>query len=203
MASQIAHIIYAQKYLEKHPMPNGDEDLFLLGCVFPDIRRIDESIKRKDTHLCYENCDLNLEGLTPFEKGWKFHLYCDMKREEILNKYDFYAIRGTLGFEGVANKLLEDEILYDTFNNWEKVVSFFNNPPQIDTGLPIKPEAMQFWYAINAKYFETKPTDKTMRILASKVLSPEKAKEIVKEVDKLRKNEKVTELLLKVRDEII
>ena len=88
MASQIAHIVYAKKYFEKYPSTiNKDE--FILGCVFPDMRRIDGNIKRKDTHRHYDPLDLDFSGMTAFEAGWKFHLYCDMKREEILNKYDF------------------------------------------------------------------------------------------------------------------
>lgn len=204
MASQIAHIIYAQKYLEKHPMPPGAEDLFIAGCIFPDIRRIDETIKRKDTHLCYENCDLNFEGLPPFQAGWKFHLYCDMKREEILNKYGFYLISGTGEFYHLPDKLLEDEILYDQYNNWEKLVYFFNNIPPIENGINVSYETMSLWYAISAKYMEKKPDSKAMRIFLSKQPSLyEKVTGIIESVDKLRKNERVIELLKKVAQEII
>ena len=68
MASQIAHIIYAKKYFdslelanfadlsaeEKLLMPSGkiNKDEFILGCVFPDIRRIDKNIKRRERNKC-------------------------------------------------------------------------------------------------------------------------------------------------------
>src|SRR5512135_2285635 len=121
MASQVAHIIYAQKYFERHPSHDIDRDEFMLGCTFPDIRRIDPSVKRKETHLCHECLDMDFSNLTSFEAGWKFHLYCDMKREEILNKYDFYSIRHAGDFANLAAKLLEDELAYESYNNWEKV----------------------------------------------------------------------------------
>ena len=95
MAAPISHIVYAKRYFEKNPSTiNKDE--FILGCLFPDIRRVSENIKRKDTHIPEEilenvtsikkrnSIDLDFTGLTSFQAGWKFHLYCDMKREEIL-----------------------------------------------------------------------------------------------------------------------
>jgi len=204
MASQVAHIIYARKYLKKHPLPNGDADLFMLGCIFPDIRRIDESIKRKDTHLCFNNCDLDFSGLSPFKAGWKFHLYCDMRREEVLNHYKFYDINGTGDFWHQPAKLLEDEILYDEYQNWEKLVGYFNNVPMIDAGINVEPGSIHLWYAIIAKYLEKKPGNKEMRIFLSKQPSwVPKMDEIMKTVDKLRENEKVIEILKKVAEEII
>ncbi|MFA6973640.1 MAG: hypothetical protein WC238_02765 [Parcubacteria group bacterium] len=204
MASQISHIIYARKYLEKHPMPNGDADLFLLGCVFPDIRRIDDTIKRKDTHLCFDSLDLNFAGMAPFIAGWKFHLYCDMKREEILNKYGFYELDNAANHWHLPAKILEDELIYNEYNNWEKLISFFNNAPYFDAGIGVTPETFSLWYAILAKYMEKKPDDRTMHVCLSKQINlAEKADEIVKTIDKLRKNEKVRRLLKKVAEEII
>jgi hypothetical protein len=204
MASQVSHLIYARRYFEKNPALPSFEDEFMLGCVFPDIRRIDESIKRKDTHRCFSPLDLNFSGLTPFQAGWKFHMYCDMKREEILNKYKFYSLENAGRFEGMANKLTEDGLLYDEYNNWEKLKHLFNNPPKIDTGLAISRETFDLWYAINAKYIEKKPDEKTIRILLAKIPTlANKADEISKSVDNLRKNERVVEILRKVKDEIV
>jgi len=204
MASQIAHIIYARKYLQKHPMPNGDADLFMLGCVFPDIRRIDEAIKRKDTHLCYENCDLNFDGLGAFEAGWKFHLYCDMKREEILNSYNFYSLPNTVDFWNQSAKMLEDELVYDDYSNWEKLVSFFNNAPYFDASVGVSRQTVSLWYAIVARYIEKKPDSKAMHVFLSKQIKvSERADEVVATIDKLRQSAKVVKLLKAVKDEII
>ncbi len=176
----------------------------MLGCCFPDIRRIDESVKRKDTHLCYDCLDLDFSNMSSFEAGWKFHLYCDMKREEILNRYNFYAIDGTAEMAGLAAKLLEDELVYDSYNNWEKVRLFFNNPPEIGTGLDVSRESFEMWYAIIARYFEERPNDKTMHIFLSKQPSlAADADAIIEAVDKLRGNDKVKDILQRVNQEII
>lgn len=203
MASQISHIVYAQKYFEKYPSTiNKDE--FISGCVFPDMRRIDGNIKRKDTHRHYDPLDLDFKGLSAFEAGWKFHLYCDMKREEILNKYAFYSLPETESFWHISAKILEDELVYDKNNNWEKLVHYFNNVPFIKTGMNVSQETFSLWYAILAKYIERKPDSKAMRIFLSKQPAlAEKADDIVQSIDALRKNNKVTDILAKVAEEIV
>jgi hypothetical protein len=205
MASQVAHIIYAHKYFEKVPNHGiADRDKFLLGCTFPDIRRIDGNIKRKDTHLRFSPIDLNFEGLDDFQAGWKFHLYCDMRREEILNDYDFYSLPSTTEFYNQPAKMLEDEVIYDSYNNWEKIVQYFNNPPQIDNGIGVSRETFDLWYAILAKYFEKKPDNNSIKILFSKFPSLANiAKEVVSVVDELRKDVRVIEILKRVKEEIV
>jgi hypothetical protein len=202
MASQVAHIIYASKYLEKYPTENTDE--FFLGVCFPDIRRIDSKIKRSDTHMILNNLDMDLGYLSPFQAGWKFHLYCDMRREEILNSHDFYKLPGTLEMWDLPNKLLEDELVYDAYKNWEKIINLFNNPLEIELPNFAGRETFEIWYAILAKYFERRPDSESMKIFISKQLKlAPLAKGIVEVVDKLRISDKVVKLLNKVKDEII
>jgi hypothetical protein len=203
MASQIAHIIYAKKYFDKyHSTINKDE--FILGCVFPDIRRIDGMIMRKDTHRHYDPLDLDFKGLSAFEAGWKFHLYCDMKREEILNNYGFYSLPLAEEFWRLPGKILEDEIVYDIYKNWEKLVHYFNNVPAITNGINVSQETLSLWYAILAKYIEKKPDSKAMRIFLSKQPSlAKKVDGIVVAIDLLRKNNKAIEILGKVTEEIV
>ena len=204
MAQQISHIIYAQKYLEKHPMPNGDKDAFILGCVFPDIRRIDEEIGRKDTHMAYDPVDLNFDNLTPFQAGWKFHLYCDMRREEILNKYGFYDIPETSAYVGMPAKLLEDNLLYARYDNWEKICAYFNNSQFFPQELPVKKEVFQLWYAILGRYIEKAPDERTTKIFISKLYSSaEKTKAMMSLFAKFKQDEKVKNILLKVVEEIV
>lgn len=201
MASEVAHVIYAQKYLEKNPRKGGE--FFILGTLFPDMRRVAEGLARKDTHMYFEHVDLNFEGMDLFEAGWKFHAWCDMRREEILNNYDFYSLRGAAAIDPTA-KLVEDELVYDKYKNWEKLIHFLNNPPIIHTTLDVSREAIERWYAILAKYFEKKPDDRTMKIFLSKQSSlKDEVTEIIDGVRKLRQNQKAVEILKKVSEEII
>lgn len=204
MASQISHIVYAKKYLDKYPSDEINEDEFILGTVFPDIRRIAENIRRSDTHFAFSPIDLNFDSLTSFQAGWKFHLYCDIKREEILNKYNFYSLDGTTDFVCDSSKLLEDRIIYDQYGNWEKLTNFFKNPPKIDTGTNISQETFKLWYAILAEYINKKPNKKIVERLALKLPgSANAASEIARLVDELEKNKKAVSILKKVAGELV
>lgn len=183
-------------------MENADK--FLLGACFPDIRRIEPKIKRSDTHIILSDLNSDLHYLEPFQAGWKFHLYCDMRREEILNNSGFYDLSGAGDLWGLPAKHLEDEVVYEDFNDWSRIIKLFNNPPEIELPHRVSREVFEVWYAILAKYFEKNPTSSTMKIFLKK--QPKLAglaDEIVKIVDKLRKNDKVTESLGRVKEEII
>jgi hypothetical protein len=79
-----------------------------------------------------------------------------------------------------------------------------NNPPIIRTHLDVPQETIERWYAILGKYFEKKPDDKTMKIFLSKQSSLKKEiAEIIDGVRKLRENQKATEILQKVCEEIV
>lgn len=211
MASQIAHIVYAKAFferLEKGEIVSNlgkiDKDEFFLGAVFPDVRRMDDSIKRKVTHFRFEKLDLDFSGLTSFEAGWKFHLFCDMRREEILNKHDFYTLPHATDFYHHPAKILEDEVVYDKYNNWEKLCYYFNNPPFFESGTGISQETYNLWYAIVAKYMEKKPDEKAMRIFLSKQLKlPASINQIMESVSQLRENQKAVEILEGVSEEIL
>lgn len=210
MASQISHIVYAKRYfdqLEAGRIESAikiDRDEFILGCVFPDIRRIDPKIKRRDTHLCFDPVDLDFSGLSSFQAGWKFHVYCDMRREDILNEYKFYELAHTTDVYNQPAKDLEDELVYDSYNNWEKIVNYFNNPPFIDSGLDFDPAGFYLWYAMIARYIEKRPDDKSMRAFLVKqpgLLA--NLDGIMESVSELRQNDKVKEILGKVWREVV
>jgi hypothetical protein len=203
MATAISHIIYAKKYLEKYPSAlNKDE--FIFGAVFPDVQIIDEKIKRSDTHCKFEPLDLNFDGLTSFQAGWKFHLYCDMRREEILNEAAFFSIEGSDAMHGRANKFLEDELIYHTYNNWEKLSAYFNHPPTLTTEMAITPETIDLWYALVSRYVEKAPDEKALRSFISKTyFRKNNTDAIISAVDHLRKNKKAVEILRTIEEKII
>ncbi len=210
MASQISHIVYARRYFNQLEAGKIEcaiklnKEEFILGGVFPDIRRIEPKIKRRDTHLCFDPLDLNFSGLTSFRAGWKFHLYCDMRREEILNKYKFYEFPHTTDSYNQPAKDLEDELIYDEYDNWEKLVGYFNNPPFFDSGLDFDPASFYLWYAMIARYIEQQPNDKSTRTFLLKQPGLLKNLDsIMKSIAELRKNNKVKEILGKVWREMV
>lgn len=203
MASQISHIVYAKKYLEDDHPNWIDKDQFILGCVFPDIRLIDKNISRKDTHMYFEKIDLDFSGLTSFEAGWKFHLYCDMRRNEILNKYDFFEVV-EYNLEGIPSKLLEDKLIYDEYNNWEKLCFLMNHVPYFETETNVSRETFEHWYAIIARYIKEMPNKKTMHCFRSKIVYQNPtADEVIKGVERIENSEKALNILKNIKEEII
>jgi hypothetical protein len=197
----IAHVIYAKKYLDRHPAMNADH--FLLGTLLPDVRRVTDEVKRKDTHMVYSELDLEFDELSSFEAGYRFHLWCDMRREDILNKQNFYSLKNTNAIDP-TNKLIEDELVYDKYKNWEKLCWILNNPPEIKTKLSVSRETIERWYAIVAKYFEKKPDEKSTRAFLWKQRKLRgQVDKIVDAVKKLRENKKAVEILSKISDEIL
>jgi hypothetical protein len=107
-------------------------------------------------------------------------------------------------FHDVPSKLLEDELVYEKYNNWEKLRLILNNPPEIKTGLNVSQEIIERWYAILAKYFEKKPDKKTIKAFLFKQRELRgQADELVDLVGKLRNNSKVVEILEKIYEEIL
>jgi hypothetical protein len=221
MASQVAHIVYAKKYFEAletgvlvknsnggekitYPLGKLNKDEFILGCIFPDIRRIDGNIKRRDTHLKFSPLDLDFSGLTSFQAGWKFHLYCDMKRESILSNSGFYKIKYTADIYGFPSKGLEDELVYGEYNNWEKIKNYFNNPPYMETGIAVSKETYNLWYAIVAKYIEKEPNEKTMRsFLRKQSHLPASLDEIMEKIILIKQDRKAMEIIKTMPQKII
>ena len=202
MASQIAHIVYAKKYLEKYPSAEIKKDLFFLGAVFPDVRRVDNTIKRRDTHLRFAPLDLNFQGLDSFQAGWKFHLYCDMKRDEILRNREFY--KKIPNVSELPPKILEDELVYEEYNNWEKLAALLNNPPEIEFDFHVSPESLGLWYAIVARYLSQKPNEKTTRTFLVKQTSlVKRVDDIMKAVAEIRENKEAVEILKSVKEDIV
>lgn len=224
MASQIAHIIYAQEFfrrVEKDGLLFGvseaekkdekiyklDKDQFLLGSIFPDIRRIDENLERGDTHLAFPPLDLDFRGLLPFEAGWKFHLFCDMKRLETIKRKEFSPLGEYDLIYDQAGKMLEDELLYAEYNNWEKLALFFSNAPEIKTNLKLSPGSFRFWYSIVARYFSEKPNEKTIHIFLTKQnfygRETKRADKIIAALREIKKDKKAVEALGKIKNEIL
>jgi len=180
-----------------------DPDLFMLGVLLPDIRRITDEISRYETHQIFKTLDLNFEDLSAFRAGWKFHLWCDMRRDEILNKADFYKFPYTTDHDAPP-KLLEDELVYEKYKNWEKLVLLLNNPPRFVDEIPVSRETLERYYAIIAKYFEKKPEDKSMKAFLFKQRKlRKKSDEIIDAIQKLRENRKVTDILFRISGEIL
>jgi hypothetical protein len=137
-----------------------------------------------------------------------------MRREDILNQNNFYKLAYTTDHDAPP-KLLEDELVYEKYRNWEKIGWLLDNPPTAQiiltlsrepstTKFEVRGETIERWYAILAKYFEKKPDEKTMRAFLFKQRKLRgQTNEIIDAVKKLRENKKAVDILGKISDEIL
>lgn len=208
MASPISHIVYAQKYFEKYPDLKLDRNEFYIGCVFPDVRYYDTGIKRELTHNAFSHDKFNINKLTSFEAGWQFHIFCDYKREEILEEKGFYNISKTKEFNFAPSKLLEDILIYDEVLDWEEIslalLSISNKMGSLRLPVAVSTKSIEKWYFILNEYVCQKPTCKTIENFLSALPPVEKqAKEISIATLKLKENSELRKYYNFLTDEIV
>lgn len=194
MATPISHVIYADRFLKKHPQKFKWDD-FMLGIIFPDIRRV-SNVSREETHNRFKNLDLNFDGLSGFESGWKFHVWCDLRRNEFLRDKKFYEIKGIASAYYLSYYFLEDCLIWDKYNNWENVSYLYKNPPHYATSEKIYLSDWNFWYEIVAKYILSKPNEQSIReFIRHQPTVAAKIDRIAREFEFFKKNAKVVEIL--------
>ncbi len=127
-----------------------------------------------------------------------------MRREEVLNLARFYGTEGTADCDGLAAKLLEDELVYDQYPKWKELAGYLNKVPQIETGINVSRETFELWYAMIAKYVEQKPDNLTRSAFVAKQPSlTDRCAEIIVAVNKIRKSVSVVKLLTEVPERMI
>lgn len=202
MASQIAHIVYADQYLKKFPsIANKDE--FYLGVCFPDIRRV-SNLTREQTHQHFKNLDLYFKNLSSFEAGWKFHVWCDLRRNELLRDYKLWDIKVISQVSFFAYYFLEDQLVWNKHKNWETICNIYHNPVYIKLFKQLNRQDWNFWFKIVGDYIANPPTAESIRKFCK--LQPAlatKADSLVEEVERLKQDQKVMEIFGRLYGEMV
>jgi hypothetical protein len=194
MATPVSHIIYADRFLKKYPQKFKWED-FMLGIMFPDIRRV-SNISREETHNCFKKLDLNFKDLSGFEAGWKFHVWCDLRRNEVLRNRDFFSLKDIKGLHYMAYYFLEDFLVWEKFKNWESVVFLYKNPSFFEISSKVSITDWNFWYETVAKYIQEKPNSSSIaQFIKQQPSVTTKEAKIAGEFEKLKNNARVVDVL--------
>lgn len=84
MASQISHIAYGQKFLDRY-LKNQEIDRkkFFVGTLFPDIRYL-ASLSRETNHVDNVDQTAIMHEKNDFQKGLLVHNFVDVEREKII-----------------------------------------------------------------------------------------------------------------------
>ncbi len=89
MAAPIAHIFLAVQMLLGPLQGLFNEQEFILGTSFPDIRYL-KVVQRADTHFTHVTLQDVLQEKSSFKAGMIFHSFVDEQREAYVVKNHFY-----------------------------------------------------------------------------------------------------------------
>lgn len=156
MAGEIGHVVYGARALTWL----GDtvtSRRYWLGTLFPNIRQLNVAT-RHQTHPAKVTRS-TLVGENDFMTGLRVHAWVD-------ETCDYY-IRHTRGNDrlswhpliGLALKLLDDELLYDNYEDWDVITQALSIVDEEETlSVRNKQELLQ-WHGLMREYLAEAPTD--------------------------------------------
>lgn len=202
MAAPITHIVLSDKVFNKH-FKNKDKKDFYLGTSFPDIRYL-KIIERNKTH--FQNLSLqeiNIET-SSFSAGLKFHSLTDKIREDFIISNNVYSLYSEFEYVTESLKLLEDDILYSKVNNWEEIISYFNEMAREELSFGIKEGDIRKWHEILKKYFSKQPDENTRKTLLNDLnFSADVADKMNLNIKRIKDNQRAIQFVYKMYDDFL
>ena len=193
MAGEIGHVVYGARLLT-HLGSAVSDPSFWLGTLFPDIRHLGV-VSRHRTHP--ENVSLHsLAGPTDFVTGMRVHAWVDATRLAYLTEQHVKEYLPWHPFVPHALKLLEDDLLYASYDDWDVIIRLLNKVHAEEKKLVADERTVATWHEILRHYFKNKPTDTSRAELAVGIgLSAANAREINSIVKRLRDTRVAQEMI--------
>jgi hypothetical protein len=201
MASQITHIVLADKVLPKF-FPGLSRAEFFVGTCFPDIRYL-RTISREQTHFKGLTLQDVQAETNSFTAGLKFHSLIDETREAYVRSQGVYDAFPFSLASMAAIKTFEDEVLVSKVSDWHAVVQMFahNLPEELE--FPLPEESVTRWHRIVRDYFIAGPKPESIdRVLRELLQEPGAAEGITAELSEIRKDEKIRHIANLLYDNI-
>lgn len=193
MAGEVGHVVYGARLL--HYLGDKVQDpSYWAGTLFPDIRHFG-IVSRKRTHI--DEVTLNsLAGKDDFETGMRVHAWVDATRERYLHDRHIKETLPWHPFVPHALKLVEDEILYDVFEDWNLVHRVLGNVYDAEIEFVSSSEEIKRWHTILQKYFQKRPDDMARTELSISIgLSENSAAEVNSVVATLKESKKARDII--------
>lgn len=203
MAAPITHIVLSDKVFDKYFEDKNEKD-FYLGISFPDIRYL-KIIERDKSH--FQN--LSLQEIktekSSFLAGFKFHSFTDQAREKFVISNDIYSLYPKFKYLTESLKLLEDDILYGKLNNWEKIISYFNEITEEELSFGAEENDIMKWHKILQRYFSKQPDENVRKnlLISDFDFSEDVANEINSNIKRIKNNQKVIQLVYEMYDNFL
>ncbi len=193
MAGEISHVVYGARTLERL----GDKvkgSSFWAGTLFPDVRHLG-IVSRRRTHPSDVSLD-TLSGDNDFETGIRTHAWVDATRNKFLEEANIKESLQWHPFVPHALKLLEDELLYERFDDWNLIERVLNKVHDQELKYVNSLQHITKWHALLSAYFKQKPDDDSRFKLSIAIgLSEHSAEELNSVVTMLKSDNKATDLI--------
>jgi hypothetical protein len=199
MPSPISHLVYARKYLDRHP--RVDEAAFIAGSVFPDIHYLAD-IERSQTHSPNKITPAMVKNeLDGWTAGTHHHNVVDDIWNAYVEKNAPEVFADPVAVQ--ALKMLEDEFLYAEIPDWLPVRVALRVVPTEEHGL-IPPAVGLKWHSLLNKLVVAPPQrERRESLLRELRYEDEQLVELEAEVKKLRINSNTVKLLTDLSAHIV
>lgn len=193
MAGEVGHVVYAARLLT-HLGDAVSTPAYWLGTLFPDIRHLGV-VSRSRTHAKEVNLQ-SLVGQNDFHTGMRVHAWIDRTREKYFHDQHIKEHLPWHPFVPFALNLLEDELLYDHFDDWNLIIKTLatDHPDEVRycNSLP----TIKLWHTLLQDYLKRKPSPASRSELIHAIgLSEIAAKESNNVIEHLKKDGRAQALL--------
>jgi len=162
MAAPIGHIYLALKILTG-PLNGVDEQAFMIGTSFPDIR-YPAGLSRKATHANSVLFSDILNESDPFKQGMLFHALVDQEHAKFVAKNKINSLLPNIPLslnilKGVEDIILLEQIPYRPF------IRYFDNILEQEIKIVHDEKIIRAWHTALQNYFFYGPTPQTIKPL--------------------------------------
>lgn len=156
-AAPVVHAYCAQLYFKTKQYTPREQELFMIGTLFPDIRYL-AHIPRTRTHRKQVTLQEIRATKDPFEAGLLFHSYVDEQRERIAQREKVYDVLAFVpkGSKGHFLKAVEDELCYDRLDV-PSVLRAMNSYARNERNYKISSLYIHLWHFIIRNYLKQSP----------------------------------------------
>jgi hypothetical protein len=171
MAAPIGHIYLALRLLAG-PLQNFDQQDFLIGASFPDIRYW-AHMPREHTHIPNVQFSDILKETDSFTAGMLFHSFVDDIREQYFKQRTTYlsSLIYMGNYNGYLLKTVEDIILFEKIPD-KSFISYFDNILKAEEKLISNSILLKKWHATLQHYFAQGPTPFSIHALLDQQALP-------------------------------
>lgn len=170
MAGEIAHVVYAARVLTTLG-ERVSHSSYWTGTVFPDIYRIHVA-GRYPTHPRPVSL-ATIIGTNDFRTGMRVHAWIDETRSKYMHEVRAYERLPWHPLLPYALELLEDELLYDAYDDWDAVCRSLEHTHPDEVTIIHEQAQLHTWHTALTNYFQDAPSDISRAAFAKDTGIPE------------------------------